>query len=138
MPRLRQNIINGHVMTHIMQVRKVTRNDLHVNTMRISIRLASSCRRKYQCILRVFILSEMAVFPRAPLKNINIGPLRKSPPPLVRNTVGHELELVVDARRVARVALADQLLHEVGRLPLGLVQDEALLEVLHALGLEAG
>lgn len=56
---------------------------------------------------------------------------------LKRNAVGKQLELVVNASTVARVALLDKIPHKVRRLPLRLVHDEAIPEILHALGLEA-
>jgi len=52
------------------------------------------------------------------------------------NTVGQQLELVVNTSRVTSVALSDQIPHEVCRLAFILIQDEAVLEVLHSLGLE--
>lgn len=64
----------------------------------------------------------------------------QSPPTpkiLVRDAVRQKLELVVQSRRIACVTLPDKILHKIGCLTLALLQHKSLLEVLHALWLEA-
>lgn len=65
-PRLKQTIRKGKTM-YGLQMREgiVIRSNGHMNTIRVG--LGSIYRRNYQYVLKVFILSEMAVFPQVPL-----------------------------------------------------------------------
>lgn len=55
----------------------------------------------------------------------------------VRNTVGHQLELIITLSRHAHVRLAHKFSHVLGRIALALIQHKPVAEILQSLGLEA-
>lgn len=65
------------------------------------------------------------------------GPVKDITQGLIGNSIRQELELVIHARRIARVALPDEIPHKLRRFSLRLFEGEALAEVADAFRLEA-
>ena len=56
----------------------------------------------------------------------------------IRNTVGHQLELVIYLCRDLHIRLADKIAHEFSRVPLTSVKRKPIAEILQRVGLETG